>query len=101
MARRRKPMTAERREAAEARKAERLNELHTQLSKGVQELQSGQAWQAWLDTASKFHRYSFNNQMLIALQEPTATLVPDTAHGRTATTGRSGAAKRTSESWPP
>ena len=45
------------------------------LDAGIRELVSSARWQAWLDTASKFHNYSFGNQLLIALQMPEATRV--------------------------
>lgn len=38
-------------------------------------IQDGDAWKSWLGTAAKFHRYSFNNQMLLFVQDPDATLV--------------------------
>lgn len=54
---------------------ERLEQLHAELDAGVNELLTGDGWQAWLDSAAKFHRYSLNNQMLIRMQQPQATLV--------------------------
>jgi DNA primase len=61
--------------AAEAARNERLEALHQQLEQGVAAIRDGDAWKAWLAAASKFHRYSFNNQILIAVQNPEATLV--------------------------
>lgn len=60
------------------RKAERAAQaadLHRQLAEQVETLQTSEGWQAMLDTAAKFHRYSFNNVMLIHMQKPDATRV--------------------------
>jgi antirestriction protein ArdC len=54
---------------------ERLEALHASLAEGVLELTSSAKWQAWLDFSAGFHTYSFNNQILIWLQCPTATMV--------------------------
>jgi antirestriction protein ArdC len=54
---------------------ERLEALHASLAEGVAALTSSEKWQAWLDFASIFHTYSFNNQLLISLQCPHATYV--------------------------
>jgi antirestriction protein ArdC len=54
---------------------ERLEELHETLTERVAGLTSSEAWTEWLRVAAKFHRYSFNNQMLILAQRPDATLV--------------------------
>ncbi len=52
---------------------EKLTALHEQITAGVANLLESGAWQAMLDTAAKFHRYSLGNQILIGLQAPTAT----------------------------
>ena len=57
---------------------ERLKEITAQIETGIREIfQSGnfEQYQNYLRTMSKFHRYSVNNQMLIHLQRPDATLV--------------------------
>lgn len=54
---------------------DRLEALHEALTESVGALTSSDAWTAWLDTAAKFHTYSFNNQMLIYIQKPDATKV--------------------------
>jgi hypothetical protein len=41
----------------------------------VEALTSSDGWQAWLRTRSRFHNYSFTNQLLIAMQCPGATHV--------------------------
>ncbi|MGA2471385.1 MAG: ArdC-like ssDNA-binding domain-containing protein [Solirubrobacteraceae bacterium] len=57
-------------ERAERRRADR--EL---ARKAVEQLQSSDGWRAWLAARSRFHRYSFANQLLIAMQCPQATRV--------------------------
>ena len=57
---------------------EQIKVLTEQIETGIQALfQSGdlEKYQAYLRTASRFHRYSVNNQMLIFSQCPHATLV--------------------------
>jgi antirestriction protein ArdC len=54
---------------------ERLEALHASLAAGVMDLTSSAKWQAWLDFSAGFWNYSFNNQMLILIQRPDATLV--------------------------
>ena len=71
----RRPVSdADRAAAAEARQAT-LDKLHAQLSHGVLALNNPQAWQAWLTFASRFHKYSFGNSLLIMAQDPQATHV--------------------------
>ena len=71
----RRPTTPEQREkAAEARDV-KLTALHDTLAEQVSALASGPQWRAWLDTAAKFHNYSFGNTLLIAAQKPEATQV--------------------------
>ena len=65
---------AERTAAAEARQAT-LEKLHAELRDGVLALNDPQAWQAWLKFASRFHKYSFGNSLLIMAQDPQATHV--------------------------
>ena len=42
---------------------------------GIKELFESEKYKIYLNTMSKFHNYSFNNTMLIAMQKPDATLV--------------------------
>ena len=65
---------AEKEQFAQQRR-EKVDELHKQLADNVTRLNEGEAWQKWLSMAAKFHRYSFNNVLLIAVQKPDATLV--------------------------
>lgn len=52
-----------------------LAELHTQLAAAVETLRSSEKWTRYLEFAASFHRYSFNNVMLIMSQQPEATHV--------------------------
>jgi len=52
----------------------RANLLAT-LAEGVIRLTDSEAWRAWLDVQRRFHRYSWGNTVLIALQRPAATQV--------------------------
>lgn len=54
---------------------ERLQVMHQELSNAVDGLATDEGWQSYLDTMGKFHHYSMNNQMLIAIQRPDATKV--------------------------
>jgi antirestriction protein ArdC len=56
-------------------KADRLDQLHRRLNAEVLGLISGADWQAMLDVASRFHRYSARNVFLISAQRPDATRV--------------------------
>ncbi len=60
-------------QAAQDRDA-KIAALHAQIAEGVEALVDSGAWKAMLDTAARFHTYR-GNQMLIALQAPTATRV--------------------------
>lgn len=50
-------------------------ELLETLKGEVESLRTSEGWLAWLDVARRLHRYSANNQLLIALQRPDATMV--------------------------
>lgn len=54
-------------------KTDKLDELHQRLTAQVESLISGEDWKAMLTVASRFHRYSARNIMLIQAQFPTAT----------------------------
>lgn len=56
-------------------KPDKLQEAHDRLTQAVESIVSGEDWQRMLKVASKFHRYSFNNQMMIFIQRPDASLV--------------------------
>ena len=48
--------------------AERMKEITDRLETGIQELFESERYKAYLTTMSKFHSYSFNNTLLIAMQ---------------------------------
>ena len=54
---------------------ERLKEITANIERGIQELFASGKYQQYLAMMSRFHRYSVNNQMLIYMQRPDATLV--------------------------
>lgn len=57
------------------KREEQLKEITERLEQGVQELFTSERYTEYLKTMAKFHNYSFNNTLLIALQKPDATLV--------------------------
>ena len=54
---------------------QRVQELTDKLEQGLQDLFNSDSYRNYLTTMSKFHNYSFNNTLLIAMQKPDATLV--------------------------
>lgn len=74
---------------------ERIKEITDQLEAGIQELFESDKFKDYLTCMSKFHNYSLNNTILIAMQKPDATLVAgykawQTDHGRTVKKGERG-----------
>lgn len=59
--------------AAEARKAE-MEEITSKLEKGVKDIFDGANYQQYLNFCEKLPRYSVNNQILIMMQKPDATM---------------------------
>ena len=59
--------------AAEARKAE-MDEITTKLEKGVKDIFTTEGYKDYLNFCAKLPRYSVNNQILIMLQRPDATM---------------------------
>ena len=55
--------------------AEKMKEITDRLEQGIQELFESDRFKEYLRVMSKFHNYSFNNTLLIAMQKPDATLV--------------------------
>ncbi len=55
--------------------ADKVKALTDQLKEGVQAVFSSGKYAEYLNTLSRFHRYSFRNSMLIYLQNPDATRV--------------------------
>ena len=54
---------------------DRLREITASIENGIRELFQSEKYMQYLTTMSRFHKYSVNNQMLIFLQNPNATLV--------------------------
>ena len=74
---------------------EQVTEILDQLEKGVAELFESDRFKEYLTCMSKFHNYSFNNTLLIAMQKPDATLVAGfnawkDKHGRMVKKGEKG-----------
>ena len=55
--------------------AERMKEITDRLEAGIQALFESEQYKAYLTAMSKFHNYSFNNTLLIAMQKPDDSLV--------------------------
>ena len=55
--------------------AEKLKEITDRLEQGITELFDSERYREYLRVMSKFHNYSFNNTLLIAMQKPDASLV--------------------------
>ena len=54
---------------------QRLKEITDSIEANIQELFQSERYMNYLRTMSRFHKYSFNNTMLIHMQKPDATLV--------------------------
>ena len=57
------------------KRANQLKEITERLEQGVKDIFTSEMYTKYLLTMSKFHNYSFNNTLLIAMQRPDATLV--------------------------
>ena len=74
---------------------DRLKEITDRLEQGILEVFESERYKEYLRIMSKFHHYSFNNTMLIALQKPDASLIAGFGawknnHGRTVKKGEKG-----------
>ncbi|WP_457180797.1 ImmA/IrrE family metallo-endopeptidase [Mycobacteroides abscessus] len=58
-----------------ADKTTRVEDIRREIDTAIANLNTGPAWQKWLELTSRFHKYSLNNQLLIMMQRPDATLV--------------------------
>src|SRR5512137_790169 len=67
-------MTNEERQAAVTLRQEKLDQARLKLENGVTQLVASRRWTEYLKFLSHFHRYSFNNLILIIFQFPQATL---------------------------
>lgn len=54
---------------------QRLKDITDSIENGIKELFNSDKYKQYLQTMSRFHRYSVNNQMLIYMQKPNATHV--------------------------
>ena len=54
---------------------QKVKEITDKLEEGLKELFNSEKYKSYLSTMSKFHNYSVNNTLLIALQRPDASLV--------------------------
>lgn len=61
--------------ADERTEKQKVQEITDKLEEGLKELFESEKYKTYLSTMSKFHNYSFNNTLLIAMQKPEATLV--------------------------
>ena len=55
--------------------AEKLKEITDRLEQGIMELFDSERYKEYLRVMSKFHNYSFNNTLLIAMQKSDASLI--------------------------
>lgn len=65
----------EKRKRKEARIRKRVDEAHRRVSEGITALRDTDEFRDYLRTISRFHRYSFMNNLLIRSQRPDATMV--------------------------
>ena len=61
--------------AETSKNKERLKEITDSIEQGIKDLFESEKYMEYLRTMSRFHRYSLNNTVLIAMQRPDATLV--------------------------
>ena len=54
---------------------DRVKEITDKLETGLKNLFNSEQYRTYLNTMAKFHNYSFNNTLLIAMQKPDASLV--------------------------
>ena len=54
---------------------DKVKEITDRLEAGIKDLMNSDSYKTFLRTMSKFHAYSLNNTILIAMQKPDATLV--------------------------
>ena len=67
-------MKAYKKRTPDERRAQ-IAEITEKLDQKVTELFNSETYRKYLKTMSKFHNYSFNNTILIAMQRPDASLV--------------------------
>jgi cellobiose-specific phosphotransferase system component IIA len=71
----RKPVTEADKEAAKAKRAAKMAQIDESIQRGLEALTDADAWRDFLAHGSQttLGRYSFRNQLLIHMQDPTAT----------------------------
>ena len=62
--------------ADEKTEKQKVKEITDRLEEGLKELFESEKYKSYLSTMSKFHNYSFNNTLLIAMQKPDGKLKP-------------------------
>ncbi len=67
--------TAENHQTEKKTNKQRLKDITDSIENGIKNLFESDKYKQYLQTMSRFHRYSVNNQMLIYMQKPNATLV--------------------------
>lgn len=72
-----------------------MQEITDKLEQGVQDVFTSENYARYLKTMSKFHNYSLNNIILIAMQKPDASLIAGyqawkKLHGRQVMKGEKG-----------
>ncbi len=65
----------QRRQLTDEERAKRRERDREYARHAVERLRSSEGWKAWLTARAIFHSYSLGNQLLIAMQRPTATRV--------------------------
>lgn len=68
-------MTTATRTSRQERRQAAIDKQLALTAASIDQLRNSDGWKQWLDTRKRFHRYSFANQLLIALQRPDSTLV--------------------------
>ncbi len=58
-----------------ASQADKVKEITDKLEQGIKDLFESEKYMNYLKVMSRFHNYSFNNSLLIAIQKPDATYV--------------------------
>lgn len=72
------PVVAEKRgsyHTTPEQRQEKIRQITDKLEQGVHQIFESDNYRAYLSTMAKFHNYSLNNTILIAMQKPDATLV--------------------------
>ncbi len=70
-----KSFSSEEKEAYAQKKQDEMNELFEKINQGVLDVFNSNNFKSYLKFCSRFHDYSMNNTILIAMQKPEATLV--------------------------